>query len=142
VKNEWSSTSTLPLCLHGVDSDRFSICIHAICLSDLTGLSPGIVRIYINVALEVFLAATGAMTGCPSSVVSLSFGMICRREAKPQLALGFPLLINSISLNVITFACHVLDQQVMLPNRAELMRSFLASRGPSEGLVAPCGVCY
>ena len=68
--------------------------------------------------------------------------MICRREAKPQLTLGFSLLINSISLNVITFACHVLDQQVMLPNRAKLMRNFLASRGPSEGLVAPCGVCH
>jgi hypothetical protein len=85
---------------------------------------------------------TETMRGCPSPVVNPSFGMERRREAKPQLTLGFPLLIYSMLLNVITFACHVLDQQLMLPSCAEFMRSFLASCGASEGLVAPCGVCH
>jgi hypothetical protein len=35
-------------------------------------------------------------------------------RSKAALTLGFPFLINSMSLNVITFACHVLDQ----PRRA------------------------
>jgi len=74
----------------------------------------------------VFLAATETTRGFPSLVVSPSFGMRCCREAKPQLTLGFPLLINSISLNVITFARRLLDQQLMLPNRAEFMCSLFS----------------
>jgi hypothetical protein len=47
-----------------------------------------------------------------------------------------------MSLNVITFACHVLDQQLVLLNNAEFMRSLLASCGASQGLGAPRGVCH
>jgi hypothetical protein len=53
---------------------------------------------------------------------------------KAALTLGFPCLINSMSLNVITFACHVLDQQLMLPGCAEFMLSFLASSDAAQGL--------
>ena len=34
VKNEWSSNSTPPICLHGVDRDKFTfVCLHHVCFA-------------------------------------------------------------------------------------------------------------